>query len=376
MRARTVLLLSAGVVGATLVAAAVVARGPAGDKEPDLAAAAAHQGMVHGTVWVADEEGASLTAIDAATNKVITIVKGIEGPHNVQVAPGGQTVWAVSGDDSLAVEIDARTAELRGTAHIGRMPAHVVLTPDGATAYTTNNADDTVSVIDAATMKVKATIPVGTGPHGLRPSPDGRLLYVADIGGTTVSVIDARSNRRVKDVEVGRAPAQVAFAPDGRFAYVSLNGEDAVAKIDVGSSRLVGKVKVGSGPIQTYVSPDNRYLLVANQGSEADPGTTVSVVDTTTFTVVRTVETGRGAHGIVIEPTSRHAYITDVYADDVAVIDLQELAVVARVPVGAKPNGVSFSTVTADARSAVTQIVLPRASGSPREMSGMDMGSG
>ena len=58
---------------------------------------------VGGTVWVADEEGNSITVINAATNKVVTTLEGIEGPHNLQVAPDGKTVWAVSGHDALAV---------------------------------------------------------------------------------------------------------------------------------------------------------------------------------------------------------------------------------------------------------------------------------
>lgn len=74
--------------------------------------------------------------------------------------------------------------------------------------------------------------------------------------------------------------------------------------------------------------------------------------------MLRTVQTGEGAHGIVIDPSSRHAYITNMYGNDVAVLDLRVLEVVARIPVGAKPNGVSFSTVTLSARPA-TKIELP-----------------
>lgn len=65
---------------------------------------------------------------------------------------------------------------------------------------------------------------------------------------------------------------------------------------------VVGRVAVGDGPIQTYVSPDDRCVLAANQGSDDSPGTTLSVVDTVTFTVTRTVTTGNGAHGMVVDP--------------------------------------------------------------------------
>jgi YVTN family beta-propeller protein len=198
-------------------------------------------------------------------------------------------------------------------------------------------------------MKAIDTIKVGQGPHGLRPSPDGRWLVVANVADTTLSVIDTRTNQLVTDVEVGKAPAQVAFSPDGRFVYASLNGEDAVAKVDMTSRKLVGTVAVGDGPIQTYVSGDNRYLLVANQGTEDSPGTAVSVIDIKTFTVTATVETGQGSHGVVVDPSSQHAYVTNIYGDDVAVLDLQELEVVARIPVGDKPNGVSLSPLPNDA---------------------------
>lgn len=300
---------------------------------------------ISGTVWVANESGGSLTAIDAGTNQVSTTVAGIEGPHNVQVAPDGQAVWAVSGHDAKAVMIDSKSLRAHGFMATGSAPAHVVVSPDGRTTYTSNGADGSVSLIDVATMKTVGSIPVGAGPHGLRPSPDGRWVYVANVAGTTLSVIDTVARRKVADVEVGKAPAQVAFSPDGRFVYTSLSGEAAVAKVDVTTRRLVGKIGVGDVPIQTFVSPDGRYLLVANQGTEDRPGTTVSVIGTDRFALVANVETGMGAHGVVVDPSSRYAYVTNIYGDDVAVLDLSGLRVVARVPVGDKPNGISFSTV-------------------------------
>lgn len=89
---------------------------------------------VEGTVWVADEEGNSITVINAATNKVITTLNGIEGAHNLQVAPDGKTVWAVSGHDVLAVMLDASSYKVHGVVPTGMEPAHIILSPDGKTA--------------------------------------------------------------------------------------------------------------------------------------------------------------------------------------------------------------------------------------------------
>ena len=70
------------------------------------------------------------------------------------------------------------------------------------------------------------------------------------------------------------------------------------------------------------------------------------------------METGAGAHGVVVDPSSRHAYVTNIYGNDVAVLDLREQRVVARIPVGAKPNGISFSPLAITSRPAAT-IELP-----------------
>lgn len=91
------------------------------------------------------------------------------------------------------------------------------------------------------------------------------------------------------------------------------------------------------------MTPDNKYVLAANPGTKDNPSTTVSIVDTATFAVVGTVETGQGAHGVVVDPSSKYAYITNIYGNDVAVIDIAAQKVIATVPTAAGPNGISFS---------------------------------
>lgn len=101
-----------------------------------------------------------------------------------------------------------------------------------------------------------------------------------------------------------------------------------------------------------------KHILAANQGTKENPSTTVSIIDTATFAVVGTVETGQGAHGVVIEPSSRYAYITNIYGNDVAVLDITAQKVVATIPTGAGPNGISFSPL-APAQASAAEIELP-----------------
>jgi YVTN family beta-propeller protein len=59
---------------------------PASPAAADAPVERSHADMVTGAVWVANEDGASLSVIDAASNRVVTSVQGVEGPHNVQVS--------------------------------------------------------------------------------------------------------------------------------------------------------------------------------------------------------------------------------------------------------------------------------------------------
>lgn len=309
------------------------------------AQAAPASGSLAGTIWVANEAGDSLTAVDAATNGVVATLTGIPGPHNVQVSPDGATVWAVSGHDSLAVAVDAQTYTLLGAAPVGSAPAHVIVSPDSTTVYVSNSGDNTVTVIDAVTFAVQATVPVGDYPHGLRPSPDGRWVAVANLRDNTVSLIDTSSLTVSATIEVGAGPVQVAFAPDGAPLYVSLNGEDAVAAVDLETQTVTGKAAVGAGPVQVYVTPDGASVVVANQGTEGAPSTTLSIVDAATMREVDRVQTGRGAHGVAVEPSGRYAYVTNLYGNDLAVVDLSARHTVATTPTGESPNGISFSSL-------------------------------
>lgn len=98
------------------------------------------------------------------------------------------------------------------------------------------------------------------------------------------------------------------------------NGADnTVTVIDVPAMNVLATVAVGEHPHGLRPSPDGNWVYVANSG-----GTTVSVID----------------------PSSRYAYITNIYGNDVAVIDLTTQEVVAHIPTGEKPNGISFSPLS------------------------------
>src|SRR6266705_5685087 len=81
--------------------------------------------------------GDNIHIIDAATNKVVGEIKGIEAPHGVAVAP------------------------------------------DGSRIYVSEQADRTLTVVDGKTLQISKRIPLSGNPNLVDISADGRWIYDA-----------------------------------------------------------------------------------------------------------------------------------------------------------------------------------------------------
>lgn len=69
----------------------------------------------------------------------------------------------------------------------------------------------------------------------------------------------------------------------------------------------------------------------------------MSLLDLGRLEVIKTIPTGSGAHGGVVTTDGRCAFMTNSYANNVSVIRVANRKVVATVPVGKGPNGISVT---------------------------------
>jgi YVTN family beta-propeller protein len=58
--------------------------------------------------------------------------------------------------------------------------------------------------------------------------------------------------------------------------------------------------------------------------------------------VVATIVVGKGAHGVVTDNNGKFIYVTNMFDNTVSVIDNSRNEVIATVPVGQTPNGISY----------------------------------
>lgn len=154
-------------------------------------------------------------------------------------------------------------------------------------------------------------------------------------------MIDLQELKEIKKITVGQVPVTTGVTSDGKTLLVTLNAENAVAIVDLATEQ-VEKVPVGKGPAQVYIQSDDKYAFVANQGTESAPSNSISKIDLSTKKVVATIETGKGAHGIVTSTDNQFVYVTNMFENTVSVIDNEKNEVITTIPVEEKPNGITF----------------------------------
>ncbi|MCR3759525.1 YncE family protein [Clostridium felsineum] len=305
-------------------------------------------------LYTANESG-SVSKIDLSTNKVVETIKDKGTPHNVQVSPNGKVVAYTSpvkmekgqtehgsmGMNGSAIFYDAESGKLIKKVEVGVHPAHIVFTQDGKYVLVTNNEDNNVSIIDANTYKLRANVAVGKGPHGFRISSDNKFAYIANMGEDTVSVVNIKEQKEIRKIKVGNTPVTTGITKDGKTLVATINSENAVAIVDLATDKIE-KIAVGAGPVQLYLDSNDKYVYVANQGTEDKPSNTVTKVDLESKKVTATIQTGKGAHGIVLSPDNKYSYVTNMYEATVSIIDNSKNKVITTIPVDKEPNGISF----------------------------------
>jgi YVTN family beta-propeller protein len=202
-------------------------------------------------LFIANEDAAQVSVVQAADGKVITTIKVGGEPEGVDLRPDGKVVYVTSEEDNAVFAIDAVEPKLIAKIDVGPRPRSTGFLPDSSRAYVSAENGAAVTVIDAMKHRVLSTITL-TGelmrPMGVVPSPDGRLLFVTSGRGKSLVIIDTATNMPVGAVEVGERPWGLAVSPDGSTVFTANGPSQDVSFVDVASRTVTAKVKAGDRP--------------------------------------------------------------------------------------------------------------------------------
>lgn len=334
-------------------------------------------------IYVAVEGDGKIAVIDPVKNKVIkniNLAKEHDGgvlnftPHNIQVAPDGNSVWVTAnagsyeghsfnflnkvlahGDehsgmsDDEVIVINPKTDIIikRIPIAVGIHLAHVVLTPNSAYAYVTAQKEGAIYKINVSTYTVekKISLSANSEPHGMRISSDGSLAYLAMLGSKALGILDINKDT-FSEMPVRGKAVQAGVTPDGNFAFVSLydTKELAVYKKNSNAIEYITLPASAKGPIQMYPTPDSRFVYLADQGYYFNQPSSdvVYKIDLMEMKVVKEIKAGQAPHGVVVSKDGKFVYITNLLSGDISVIDALNDNEIAKISVGKEPNGISI----------------------------------
>ncbi len=243
-------------------------------------------------------------------------------------------------------EIDPRTFRIVRHFDVGALPQHVTPSWDLKTLYVLNDVGNSITPINPRTGIPGRPIPVDD-PYNMYFTPDGRFAIVVAERLGRLDFRNAHTFRLHKSVSVPcRGVDHMDFSADGRYAVASCEFSGALVKIDVRRERIarVMYLRVGSMPQDVKLSPDGRVFYVADMARGG-----VWEIDGRRWLILGFLPTGRGAHGLYASRNARYLYVTNRAEGSISVVSFRTRRVVQKwfIPGGGSPD---MGNVSADGR--------------------------
>jgi YVTN family beta-propeller protein len=241
--------------------------------------------------------------------------------------------------------IDPATYRVVEHFAVQRLPQHVVPSWDLQTLFVTNDLGNSLTVIDPATGKPGATLPVDD-PYNMYFTPDGRYAVVVAERLQRLDFRDPHTMKLVHSLHVGCAGVDhLDFSADGRVLVASCEFASKLIEVDVAHRRVLATIdlKPAGKPQDVKLDPAGKLFYVADQNLGG-----VHVVEAAPFRAVGFVPTGAGAHGIYVSRDSKFLYVTNRDAGTISLVDVatRKVATDWRIPGGSPDMG----GVSADGR--------------------------
>jgi YVTN family beta-propeller protein len=177
-------------------------------------------------VWVADQGGNGVTAVNAEAGEVAKRGLPPQAP-GLRLAWGAESLWTAVSAANVVRRIAPTTLVTSAPIRIGGGPAGITVA--GGYVWVASSRSGTVSKVDPLTLRVVEQITVDGHPGGI----DGgtSAVWVADREDDAVRKIDLESGKvQGAPIQVGPEPGAVAVG--GNAVWVANNGDGTVSRIE------------------------------------------------------------------------------------------------------------------------------------------------
>ena len=166
----------------------------------------------------------------------------------------------------------------------------------------------------------------------------GNRLFLASEDQKTVEVFDLRTGERTHTIKGFGQPLTMAYLAESDRLIVTDGGDtNAVELVDCKEYKIINTLKLGQGVDHSAYNPHNKYFYVENGGAPDGKIHVLSIIDTQSFKQVGEIPglPGNSNEGMVIDHDGKQLYLNLTGADEIGVVDLKTLQLIAKWPLPA-----------------------------------------
>ena len=274
-------------------------------------------------IYVANQESATISVIDMASDEVVYTVSLEElgfdlnaKPHHTAVEKDG-SFWYVSLIAAGKVLKFTRDNRLVGQSDF-ETPGMLAMHPTEDLLFVGRsmaavNPPQRIGVISRSDMAIDEIDVFFPRPHAIAVHPTGSHVYTASLATNQIASLSVTTNElELTDLEgPPNVLVQFAVAPDGNTMVGTAQLTNRLMVFDISNparATLLRTIDVNRSPWHPTFTPDGRFVYVGNQDAN-----TVTAIETDGWTIAGVIE-GRGLaepHGIAVSPSGESIYVSN-----------------------------------------------------------------
>jgi YVTN family beta-propeller protein len=332
------------------------------DPEWQTLAAWVRPSKLSSVVLQSNAAGDNIHVIDAATNRVVRTIEGIEVPHGLVISPDGTRIY-VSNEALRTLDlVDAKTLGVTKRIPLSGRPNNVAVGKDGRWVYVgIREEPGAVDIIDTVALVKAKTIPTKGGIHNVYVTPDGKWAIAGSISGKLINAIATATHELswTLPMDAGVRPMEFTANPDGstREIITQLSDYHGFAVVVFATRKEKRRIELpkpagmheettglqGSPSHGLAITPDRKLLWVVSKAFGY-----IAAYSLPDYKLVKVVPVGHHPEWLTVPPDGRHVYAALAGSDSVAVVENSTFKVVATIPVGAVPKRNASGILRAD----------------------------
>jgi YVTN family beta-propeller protein len=320
-------------------------------------------------VYVPNSRSATVTVIDPATYRVIRTFATGALPQHVVPSYDLKTLWVANNEGNSLTPIDPTTGD-EGMRVAVADPYNLYFTPDGRFAMVIAERLDRIDFRDPHDMRLVQSLPLECkGVDHMEFTSDGRYaIATCEFSGRLVKIdlttrtiagyleLEAVVSNPLKKLTAHfgghdahatvSMPQDIRSSPDGTVFYVADMKDGGVFVVDPIAFSRIGFIKTGIGAHGLYPSRDGTRLYITNRGWNTTAGGrhgpgSISVLDFSTRRIVENWPVPGGGSPDMGNVTAdgTELWVSGRYDDEVYVFATATGTLTHRIPVGREPHG-------------------------------------